>query len=356
MTLSLDARKKAFVKVGMDLERILLAENVDSLSLAGKTLYNEIATGQQKNFWFTEETVKSAFHGIRNMLRSESLEAWLSEYDIPDHSNPKTIAVIMAGNIPFVGFHDMMCVLLTGNRFLGKLSSQDKELPVKFAELLFETEPAFREMVDFHDGIIKDFDAVIATGSNNSARYFDYYFGKYPHIIRKNRSSMAILSGNESKDELKLLADDIFMYYGMGCRNVSKVLLPVGYDCTKLLDAFSKWDFLINHHKFYNNYEYQKAVLLVNGIHHFDTGFSLLVKDERLSSPLSVLYYDEYKSMEQVNEYISLHRENLQCVVVPENLNLDIGKTVKPGETQNPGPADYADGVDTIAFLMQLKI
>jgi hypothetical protein len=354
MTISFNTRKNAFFEVRKELERIILAENVDFLSEAGKALYSEIVSAQQKNPWFTSENVRSALQGIKNMLNEDAIENWLSAYNLIENENPKTIAVIMAGNIPFVGFHDMMCVLLSGNYFLGKLSSHDKDIPVRFADLLFEVEPAFKDYVKFSYGTIKDFDAVIATGSNNSARYFEYYFGKYPHIIRKNRSSMGILSGNESKEELQLLADDIFMYYGMGCRNVSKILLPLGYNCIKLLDSFMKYDFLINHHKFYNNYEYQKAIMLVNSIHHYDTGFSLLVKDKRLSSPLSVVYFDEYESNEQVKDYISINRENLQCIVTIDNQKFGLQDTVKPGESQNPGPGDYADGVDTLAFLMQL--
>jgi hypothetical protein len=355
MPISFHARKRAFIDAGRELERILLAESVDYLTKAGKALHAEIVTGQQKNPWFTTENIRSALNGIKNLVDPEAMDKWLLSYGEPENENPKTIAVIMAGNIPFVGFHDMMCVLLTGNRFFGKLSSQDKDIPVRFGDLLCEVEPAFKDYVKFSDGIMKDFDAVIATGSNNSARYFEYYFGKYPHIIRKNRSSMAVLSGNESKEELQLLSDDIFMYYGMGCRNVSKVLLPAGYDCTKLLDAFNKWDFLINHHKFYNNYEYQKAVMLVNGIHHFDTGFSLLVKDERLSSPLSVVYYQEYETTEQVMDYISSQKENLQCIVIADDQKFKIQDSIKPGESQNPGPEDYADGIDTIAFLIKLS-
>lgn len=354
MTLNLKQYKEAFIHTGNELERVLNCSSPQELSRAGKALYEEIQQSPNTNPWFTTRNVNMALEGIRSMLKPAVLEQWLDHYSIITPEIPKTVAVIMAGNIPFVGFHDFMCVLLSGHRFLGKLSSQDKELPVKFADLLLEAEPELKDMITFTDGVLKSFDAVIATGSDNSSRYFDYYFGKYPHIIRKNRSSLAILSGKESQQELHGLADDIFMYFGMGCRNVSKVLVPAGYDLTVLLDAFSNWSFLHNHHKFFNNYEYQKAVLLVNSIPHLDTGFSLLKKDERLSSPLSVLFYDEYKETQELKEYLEVNRASLQCAVIPAGIDVDIPFRVSPGNTQRPAPWDYADGVDTMEFLMHL--
>ncbi len=354
MTLNLTQYKKAFIRTGNELEKVLNCTSPKALSEACKALYEEIQHSPHRNPWFTTRNVKMALAGIRSMLEPRVLDYWLNNYNVITPKNPKTVAVIMAGNIPFVGFHDFMCVLLSGHHFLGKLSSQDKELPVKIADLLIEAEPELQDKITFSDGILGSFDAVIATGSNNSSRYFEYYFGKYPHIIRKNRSSLAILSGMESQQELQSLADDVFMYFGMGCRNVSKILVPLGYDLTVLLDAFSNWNFLHNHHKFFNNYEYQKAVLLVNNIPHLDTGFSLLIKDERLTSPLSVLYYDEYKEPQELKEYLEVNREILQCVVIPDGIDFDFPARVSPGTSQRPAPWDYADGVDTMKFLLQL--
>jgi hypothetical protein len=357
MNLSLEQRKLAFIEVGHALDAILASESADLLTPAGKKLQEEIYDARNNNPWFTSEIVKSALKGVREMLHVHILDQWLNGYSFATNyeTPPKTIAVIMAGNIPLVGFHDMLCVLLSGNRLLGKLSSQDKYLPVKFSELLLEIEPAFNGMISLSEGIISGFDAVIATGSNNSSRYFEYYFGKYPHIIRKNRNSIAILSGKESKAELLAIADDIFMYYGMGCRNVSKVLVPKDYDFTGLLDAFQKWSFLQDHHKYINNYEYQKAILLVNCISHLDAGFSLVVKDERIASPLSVVYYDEYTDMEQVELDLKTVSDELQCVVIPPGVDLTLPGMVRPGNTQMPGPTDYADGIDTLSFLLNTE-
>lgn len=357
MELSFEKRKQAFIKVGRRLSAILHnGDGGESLSPAEKALWDEINTSAEKNPWFTLENVKSAMEGIAAMLNSEALDSWLKEYPGLQEKvvNPKTIAVIMAGNIPFVGFHDMLCVLLSGHRFLGKLSSQDKELPVKFGDLLFEAEPEMKNLVIFNDGIIKEFDAVIATGSNNSARYFDYYFGRYPHIIRKNRNSMAVLTGEETPEELAGLTADIFQYFGMGCRNVSKIMIPQGFDFTPLLESFSSWENLKYHSKFCNNYEYQKAIFLVNQRPHLDTGFVLLVEDVRLVSPLAVVHYEYYFSHSAVENYISTHLDALQCVVAREGLRFNTITAVLPGEAQKPRPQDYADGVDTLKFLLGL--
>lgn len=354
MTLSFSTRKQAFVNAGEKLSRVLQADNSTSLSVAEKALYDEMKLSDTKNPWFTAENVRKAFEGIAHMLNPVVLESWLRGYPDLDTPNPKTVAVIMAGNIPFVGFHDMMCVLLSGHRFLGKLSSQDKHLPVKFAGLLFEAEPALEKMTIFAESIIKGFDAVIATGSNNTARYFDYYFGKYPHIIRKNRNSLAVLSGKESDKELEGLADDVFQYFGMGCRNVSKIMVPVDFDLVHLIESFHKWEKLKDHSKFYNNYEYQKAIMLVNRIPHLDTGFSLLLKDTSLVSPLSVLHYSRYKSPEEVVGFIDANHERIQCIVAPGDIVQKNANVVLPGQTQFPAPHEYADGVDTLAFLGEL--
>lgn len=293
---------------------------------------------------------------IQSMLAPEALESWLQAYPklAERVENPKTVAVIMAGNIPFVGFHDMMCVLLSGHRLLGKLSSQDKHLPLIFAGLLFEAEPEIEDMVIFSDAIINEFDAVIATGTNNSARYFDYYFGKYPHIIRNNRNSLAFLTGEETDEELTALAADVFQYFGMGCRNVSKIMVPQGFDFTRLLDNFKHWNHLKDHSKYFNNYEYHKAIFLVNQKPHFDNGFCLLTEDERLVSPLAVLHYEYYSSTEAAVEYIHTHYYSLQCIVSSDTMQISGFSTVRFGQTQKPRPQDYADGVDTLSFLLNL--
>ncbi|MFW5663480.1 MAG: acyl-CoA reductase [bacterium] len=358
MGLTIEQRKQAFIEAGRKLARVLNPETArGDMSDAERALLEEINGCASKNAWFTPDNVRSAMREIQAMLVPEALENWLEEYPglNKQTEKPKTIAVIMAGNIPFVGFHDMMCVILSGNRFLGKLSSQDKHLPVKFAGLLFEAEPGLEERVVFSDTFIKEFDAVIATGSNNSARYFDYYFGRYPHVIRKNRNSLAFLNGEETDEELSSLAVDVFQYFGMGCRNVSKIMVPQGYDFTRLLDSFESWNHLKNHSKYFNNYEYYKAIFLVNQQPHFDNGFCLLTEDHRLSSPLAVLHYEYYSSAEAARSYVRTQHDSLQCVVASEKIQMKDVSTIPPGQTQKPRPQDYADGVDTLSFLLNLR-
>lgn len=355
MTPDFKKRIDAFIELGKQLREVLNSSSPGNLSIAGKSLFKEINESPSKNPWFTTENVKNALMGLSVMLEEKKMREWLKDYSIQDHPNPLKVAAVMAGNLPAVGFHDFMCVLLSGNHFLGKLSGQDKGLPVKIASLLTEIEPDFLSMIEFTEERISGFDAVIATGSNNTSRYFEYYFGKYPHIIRRNRNSIAILDGNETSGELEALSDDIFMFFGMGCRSVSMVFIPDGYNLKLLLKSFSKWEFLKDHHKFYNNYEYQKAIFLVNGTQHLDTGFALIKEDISIASPLAVLHYHKYKSLADVNDILKYQKENIQCVVTRQGFHVKENEKVDLGEAQNPGPSDYADGVDTLDFLLELN-
>ncbi len=357
MRIGIDDRKNAFIALGQKIDKVLNSSSSHGLTAGEEALFLEITDASNKNAWFTPENMRKALEGVRAMLNPTILEKWLAGYSIEEQNKEqgKIIAVIMAGNIPFVGFHDMLCVLLTGHKFLGKLSSQDKYLPAIVKSMLLEVEPRMEEYIVFTESIIKGFDAVIATGSNNSARYFNYYFGRYPHIIRKNRSSMAILSGDESPAELEALSYDIFQYFGMGCRNVSKLMVPKGYKIEQLIASLQRWSFLKDHHKFFNNYEYQKAIILVNKVDCLDIGFCLIVKDDRLVSPLAVLYFDEYDSQEELISYASLHEEEIQCIVAKDLTEEIKTAMVLPGQSQKPMPWDYADGVDTISFLLGIK-
>jgi hypothetical protein len=261
----------------------------------------------------------------------------------------------MAGNIPLVGFHDMLCVLISGNRLLGKLSGQDTRLPVIIAEMLIEIEPDFSDFIVMTNETISGFDAVIATGSNNTSRYFEYYFGKYPHIIRKNRSSIAVLNGNETKESLELLAHDVFQYFGLGCRNVSKIFAPKDFNISKLPENWQYYEKLNRHSKYMNNYDYQKAIMLVNRIPHLDNGFALLTENPSLSSPLSVIHYEYYDDISLLQKQITQLGDQLQCIsTTMENLTEEV-PLVKPGRTQMPDPSDYADGVDTLNFFFSLQ-
>ncbi len=349
-------RIETFIKTGEKIARVLRAKSQEGLTIAEAALLDEIKQSKTKNAWFTEENVRHALEGIAFILKPENFLPWINTYDQLKKSgqNPKTVAVIMAGNLPVVGFHDFMCVLLSGHRFLGKLSSQDKHLPVRVAELVGEAQPAMNNMYSFTEGMVREFDAIIATGSNNSSRYFEYYFGRHPHIIRKNRNSLAILTGQETDDELQALSDDIFLFFGRGCRNVSKVFIPKYFDIKRLIKNFSKWEKLKDHNKFYNNYEYQKAIMLVNQTPHLDSGFSIIKQDANLSSPLAVVHYDTYSDAKELGSYINLQRGNIQCIVSSDPRIVNCSKTVLPGKAQSPGPSEFADGVDTIAFLTEL--
>jgi len=252
----------------------------------------------------------------------------------------------MAGNIPLVGFHDFLSVLITGNKVLAKLSSNDTVLLPFLAKKLIEIEPGFAELIEFTEERLSNFDAVIATGSNNTARYFEYYFGKYPSIIRKNRNSVAILTGNETPEQLDALAEDIFRYFGLGCRNVSKLFLPKDYNFDPFFNAMYGWKEIINNNKYINNYDYNKAVYLMSNIELLDNEFLLLKEDNGFSSPISVVFYQYYESEDELRKYLSENKEHIQAIVSEKDIPF--------GAAQKPQLWDYADGVDTVSFLLNL--
>ena len=257
----------------------------------------------------------------------------------------------MAGNIPLVGFHDFLSVLISGKVFKGKLSSQDEFLLPFLADKLIDIAPDFQSKIIFVSHLLKDFDAVIATGSNNSARYFDYYFGKYPHIIRRNRNSIAVIIGNETKEQMEKLADDVFLYFGLGCRSISKVFVPKGYDITLILDAFQHYAYLHEHTKYFNNYEYNKSIFLLNKVLHLDNGFCLLTQRDTYASPVSVLYYEEYDQLEVLEQRLMMEKEQVQCIVGGEKVNIEHENF---GNSQYPALSEYADNVDIMSFLGSL--
>ncbi len=329
-----------------------LGEIMMDASLGIKDELNGELTGliersHQRNGWFTPENVKKSLNSIGQTLTVENLNKWIKDYPGIKNVLPvKNIGVIMAGNIPLVGFHDFLSVLITGNRILAKRSSKDMELIKSVADILIAIEPAFRDYIEFIDDRLSGFDAIIATGSDNSSRYFEYYFGKYSSVIRKNRNSIAILDGEENQDELKLLGEDIFNYFGLGCRSISKIYVPTGYN---IMEAVKEWDHFsstIYHSKYANNYDYNKAIYIVNKDEFIDTGYMLIKKDKALSSPVSVLFYEEYSSLQSLQDDIFSLHEKLQCIT---------GHGYLPfGSTQIPALWDYADGVDTIEFLLKI--
>lgn len=308
-----------------------------------------ISSAKQYNAWFTPQSTAMAIKAISEMMNETDLDQWIdANTDEPVKMN--AIGLILAGNIPLVGFHDILCVLASGNKALIKLSSQDKQLIPYILSKLSEIEPLFTEQFEFIERL-KDFDAVIATGSNNTSRYFEYYFSKVPHIIRKNRNSIAFLNGNENREELKSLGHDIFDYFGLGCRNVSKIYVPKGYNFNTFFESIEEFKSVADHHKYNNNYDYNKSIFLVNMDKHLDNGFLLLKEDKRMASPLAVVYYEEYESIQEAEIELLANEDGIQCIISRSDLSMNV---LPFGQSQRPGLWDYADGVDTMAFLRGL--
>jgi len=348
-----ESRIKAFAKLGKLMQTYadkmaFSPSDFDNADLAELDLV--VNNAAAANRWFTRENIIYAIKAISMNLDDKIIRQWVDSY--PDSyfypATIKNIGVVMAGNIPMVGFFDFFYVLMSGNRIIAKLSSDDYLLLPFFASVLIKNEPAIAEYIEFTRSQLKNADAYIATGSDNSARYFDYYFGKYPNIIRRNRCSAAVLTGNESDDELTLLASDIFLYFGLGCRNVSKIFIPKNYDLQRLLKSFEAFEMLKNHHTYFCNYEYNKAIYLINNTPHFDNGFLLLKEDASLFSPVAVLYYEYYNDPDELNLKIQSMSDKIQCLV---SQNADIKHAVRIGSTQQPGLPDYADGVDVLKFI-----
>ena len=304
------------------------------------------------NPWFTDKNIDYVLTEISNSLSKENLEKWISIYpDLQFSNKSKRVGVITAGNIPLVGFHDFLSVLISGNCFVGKLSSKNDKLLPKVIDLLVNIEPEFKEYIHITTENLKKFDAVIATGSNNSARYFEYYFGKYPHIIRRNRNSVAVLNGDETDEELQALADDIFLYFGLGCRSVSKLFLPDDYDLDHIFRNSLKHNEVINHNKYANNYDYNRAIYLLNLTEFKDNGIMLMKEDINYASPISVVYYENYSNIETVKKRLESDKELIQCIVSHEDF---FAGSVGFGESQKPKLWDYADNIDTVNFLINL--
>lgn len=306
------------------------------------------------NNWFTPENLHFALREWSAALSRENLEAWKNRYDHSyfEPKEVKTVAIIMAGNIPLVGFHDLLSVIMSGHKALAKPSSDDDKLMPFLAQILVAINKGFAEQMAFADGQIKNFDAIIATGSNNSARYFEHYFGKYPHIIRKNRSSVAVLRGDESEEELKLLAEDIFRYFGLGCRNVSKAYIPQDFDTDRLFKAFYDFSHVVDNNKYGNNYDYNRAIYLMEKKDFLENGFFIIRENKDFHAPVAVLHIQRYHDLNEVEAELQAQEKELQCVVSQKTI---VDPTIPMGETQKPRLWDYADKVDTLEFLNQLN-
>lgn len=298
-----------------------------------------------QNSWFIPEFIELAVRNIvTDFLQKEKLEHWAAHYHLDDNISGKNIGIVMAGNIPLVGFHDLLSVFISGHRQTVKLSTKDDILLKHLVEKLAELEPVVKERIHFAN-MLKGCDGYIATGSNNSARYFEQYFSKYPNIIRCNRTSVAVLSGQETEEELGSLSDDIHQYFGLGCRNVTRILIPEGYDFVPLLKAFDRYKYFADHHKFKNNFDYQFSILLMNNIYYMTNGTTLLVESNDNFTAISRVNYSYYKPGENVIEKLKGNAD-IQCIS---------GRNLVPfGQAQKPQLMDYADGVDTMQFLLSL--
>lgn len=330
-----------------------LQQRIDLLSELGQYILSADEQWQlakekagNENSWFIPDFAELAVKNISDIfLQRKILEKWVGQYQIPDeNSNPKSVGIVMAGNIPLVGFHDLLSVFISGHQAILKPSSKDVTLIKHLVKKLAEWDKDIQHLIQFSD-MLKGCDAYIATGSNNSSRYFEYYFGKYPHIIRRNRTSVAILSGNETKKELEKLADDVFQFFGLGCRNVTKIYVPQNYDFVLLLEAFKEYEYLADHHKYKSNYDYNLALHILNKKYYMTNGSILMVEEKPLFSPIGQLNYEFYTDKNSVTTALS-SQEELQCIV---------GQGYLPfGTAQCPAINDYADGVDTVSFLMKL--
>jgi len=325
--------------------RIELATQLGQYILSGSPEWLEAKKRASLiNPWFTSEFIDIAAGNIaKYFLDKQKLKNWTTSYKIETVS-PKKIGIVMAGNIPLVGFHDFLCVFISGHKAIIKASSKDEVLIKHLAQKLTEWDKEINEMIVFQE-MLKDCDAYIATGSNNSARYFEYYFKKYPHIIRRNRTSVAILDGNETTTELEKLADDVHLYFGMGCRNVTKIFVPKDYDFIPLLTAFKKYDHFKDHHKYKNNYDYNLALHILNGKFYMANESIILLENPPIFSPISQLNYEFYTDKNTIEESLR-SMEDLQCTVGHGHIPL--------GQAQLPSLTDYADGIDTINFLIKL--
>ena len=357
--MTIEERKEKFVNLGKFLgqftsEGIREKEGIPYNNRFLARMQEKIESAVHHNGWFTKENVLFSMDQWSRALTSENLDRWLSRYNF-ENVQPKTVGLIMAGNIPLVGFHDFLSVLISGHKALVKQSSNDKLLLPVIADYLIALAPEWEDKIQFladsSEGPSKmtNYDAVIATGSNNTARYFEYYFAEKPSIIRKNRNSVAILTGEETIEELAALGEDIFRYYGLGCRNVSKLYVPENYDFDAFFKAIYSWNSIINQAKYANNYDYNKAVYLMSLYKLLENGFLILKKDPSFGSPIATLFYETYSDLSELKKELQARQENIQCIVSKGLFENEVAF----GKTQQPELWDYADNVDTLEFLTE---
>ncbi len=347
-------KKLAFVELGKFLSQFTQNETFKNKQVLNNDLFFDdflalIELSLSHNGWFTKEQVCFSIQSWAEALTEQNLNVWLSSYNFST-LKPKTVALILAGNIPLVGFHDFLSVLISGHSVLVKTSSNDQKLLPFLANYLISINANFKNLITFIEGKLENFDAVIATGSNNTARYFEFYFKNKPSIIRKNRNSVAVLNGFETKEDLQNLGEDIFRYFGLGCRNVSKLFVPKGYIFDTFFESIFNYQNVIHYEKYANNYDYNKAVFLMSNFKLLDNGFLTIKQDSSYASPISSVFYEFYDDLQEVKNKLQLNENKIQCIV-SKNL---IDNSIAFGKTQKPELWDYADNVDTISFLLTI--
>lgn len=352
--MDLQQRINAFVKLGDFIQQFATESFKKNEDISDDALFydgfkHQIQVAHEHNGWFTKENICFTLNGWSNSLTDSIINQWLTKYNFKEVM-PKKVAIIMAGNIPLVGFHDFLSVLISGHDVIVKQSSNDKHLLPYLAKYLEHVAPGFKGKITFTEEKLTDFDAIIATGSDNTARYFEHYFKGKPSIIRKNRNSVAILTGEETDEEMKLLSEDIFRYYGLGCRNVSKLFIPKNYNFDAFFNGVYEWHPIINQHKYANNYDYNKAVYIMSEFDLLENGFLMIKEDTSYSSPIATLFYEYYNDLDALKQQLTDNKNNIQCIV-SKGINAD---DVTFGQTQHPQLWDYADNVDTIAFLLKM--
>jgi hypothetical protein len=346
--------KNNFVELGKFLSQFSLENNQQNEQVKYNDLFfnsfvDLIALSQSHNNWFTPENIHFSISSWSDALTENNLNQWLSAYNFIE-KEPKNVGLILAGNIPLVGFHDFLSVLISGNNVLVKTSSKDDYLIKFLAKYLISLDNRFNEKITFVEDKLENYDAVIATGSNNTARYFEYYFKDKPSIIRKSRNSIAVLTGNETPKEMTLLSEDVFRYFGLGCRNVSKIFVPKNYNFDAFFNGMYAQKDVIYYEKYANNYDYNKAVFLMSNFQLLDNEFLTIKEDISHASPISSVFYEFYEDINEIKIRLQQDAEMIQCVVS----NGSIENSIYFGNTQKPNLWDYADNVDTMQFLINL--
>ena len=352
--MTLETKKSVFVELGKFLSQFSQTDTSRNDTVLHNDIFFDsfndlIHLSQSHNGWYTPENVYFAVHSWSQALTYDNLNQWLTPYDIAQQQ-PKTIALILAGNIPLVGFHDFLSVLICGHNVVIKTSSNDQFLLPFLVKYILAVAPEFATKINFVEGKLENFDAVIATGSNNTARYFEYYFKHKPSIIRKSRNSVAVLTGSESKYELTALGEDIFRYFGLGCRNVSKLFIPKGYSFVPFFEAIFAYQDVIHYEKYANNYDYNKAVFLMSNFKLLDNGFLTIKEDASHASPISSVFYEYYDDLPALQTKLDSENELLQCIVSGGCIE----NSISFGQTQKPQLWNYADNIDTISFLLNI--